>query len=164
VLSDFDVAVVGQYLGQKGRSETAEDVVAWCDCLAEGELARLSQVGDDVAANRQLAEARKFVEEARLASWVQIQNETKGIAPTAKAILETAGPSLARGRVQDNRYRWLRRFMARWGGRRARLSGGDALSDDEFREKAVWPNLLRARQSSRGVRPWAQSRVPISGP
>lgn len=134
-LSDFNLAFVIQYLSQKGRSETAGDAMDWCGALSGEEILKLCETSDDSQANRQLREARKFVEEARLAAWVKTQNAAKGIAPTAKVVLETASPCLAQGYVQENRYRWLRRFMARWGGRRARLVGGDTLSDGEFREK-----------------------------
>lgn len=134
-VSDFDVSVVGKYLERKRRRETAEDVIAWTEDLPEERLAQLDEATDDMASNRQLAEARKFMQEDWLASWVQEQNETKGLAPSAKAVLEAAGPSVAQGRFQDNRYRWVRRFMGRWGGKRVRLSGGDSLSDEELHRK-----------------------------
>jgi len=120
--------------------------LVWCSVRRE-EILKLCETSDDSQANRQLGEAHKFVEEARLAAWVKTQNAAKGIAPTAKVVLETASPCLAQGHAQENRYCWLRRFMARWGGRRARLIGGDTLSEGEFREKVgrvhplVWPQV-----------------------
>jgi hypothetical protein len=136
-LSELNDEIVSKFLTKKKRSDTAAHVRAWFGALPPDLAVKLLEPGDDQAAGRQLAEARKFVEEFRLTAWVKEQNSAKGIAPSATAVLDQAGPGLARGRLQRNRYRWVKRCMRRWGGRRVRLGGGDALSADEFGRKAA---------------------------
>jgi hypothetical protein len=141
LLSQFNDEAVSQFLSAKHRVETAADVRTWYGALRPDVAAGLLDPGDD-AARRQMSEAQRFTQEFRLVAWVKEQNAVKGIAPSASAVLEQAGPGLARGRLQRNRYRWLKRCMNRWGGRRVRLGGGDQLSAGEFREKARHPVAL----------------------
>ena len=76
-----DAAVA--YLESKGRRVEARHVQAWFDGLsAEDAAAVTSPPVDDARAARQLAEAKRFVAETDLVTWVQQQNEVKGIAPT----------------------------------------------------------------------------------
>ena len=138
VLSEHNDEIVSKFLSTKKRSNTAAQVCGWFGALPPDLAAKLLEPGDDQAAGRQLAEASKFVEEFRLAAWVKEQNSAKGIAPSASAVLDQAGPGLARGRLQRNRYRWVKRCMHRWGGRRVRLSGSDELSAGEFGQKAAF--------------------------
>ena len=136
VVSGFNEDVVSKYLVKKKRAEGVDDVRTWFQVLPPAAAAALVEPGDDPAAGRQLAEAKKFVAEARLVGWVLEQNAAKGIAPTASAVLRQAGEGLVRCRLQRNRYRWVQRCMKRWGGRRVHLGGGDDLSAEEFQQKA----------------------------
>ena len=143
-LSNHDDAVVAKYLAARGRVEQPADVRDWHDSLPLADLPGLLVRQGDPGVLRQLAEAEKFLHEFRLVSWVQEQNEKKGIAPTASAVLDEAGPGLARQKWMPNRYRWLQQCMRRWGGRRVRFSGGsDELSHDEFVRKVAVARLCR---------------------
>ena len=142
-VSEFQDNVVAKYLERKQRSETVADVRAWFRALPPAVAAGMLQPGDDEVARRQLAEAEKFWAEARLVDWLKEQNAVKGIAPTATAVIEQAGPGLVRQGLQRNRYRWVKRCMKRWGGRRVHLGGGDGLSAEEFRQKVALPRSSR---------------------
>ena len=137
-LSDFNENVVREYLLRKRRHEVPADVRDWYDSLPLAEVARLLAPGGDATSARQLAEAERFWGEFRLMRWVGNQNAESGIAPTAGAVLEHAGPTLARQVWRPNRFRWLRQTMSRWGGRRVNFSGGsDQLSPVEFERKVL---------------------------
>lgn len=144
VLSGFNDEAVLKFLTAKSRAEAVACVREWHGALSPDLAAKLIEPGDDPAACRQLAEARRFVEEFRLVAWVKEQNSEKGIAPSASAVLEQAGPALVRSSLRRNRYRWVKRCMNRWGGRRVRLGGGDQLSEDEFGRKAPPPVTPRS--------------------
>jgi hypothetical protein len=134
--SEFQAEAALRYLQSKGRAATAEDLRAWYASLSPDEKARLlSPTADSLVANKQLAEALKFLAEFRLVLWVQEQNHTKGAAPTSKLILEHAPAGHVRSRSAKNRLRWVRRFMRRFGGRRARFAHGERLSQEDFRRK-----------------------------
>lgn len=136
-LADFDDAPVAKYLEAKGRSENADDVRAWYESLTPEALPLVLAPDADLPGQRQLLEAKRFLGEFRLAAWVQEQNKDKGIAPTASAVLEQAGPDLARQTLRTSRYRWLQQCMRRWGGRRVHFAGGpDELTASEFERKA----------------------------
>jgi hypothetical protein len=90
-LSNHDDAVVAKYLAARGRVEQPADVRDWYDSLPLADLPGLLVRQGDPGVLRQLAEAEKFLHEFRLVSWVQEQNEKKGIAPTASAVLDEAG-------------------------------------------------------------------------
>ena len=137
VLAEFKADVVQKYLTVKRRSETAADVQGWYDAMSPDAVVRLTAPGEHEKSKRQLAAAKKFVEEGRLASWVQHQNAVKGIAPTASAVLEQAGPALVRQRWRPNQFRWLRRVMDRFGGRRVKFSGGEQVTPEEFKQKVL---------------------------
>jgi hypothetical protein len=138
-LTDNSDEAVSQFLTKKKRSETAVDVRAWFAELSPDRADALLDAGGEWSVARQLVEARKFVEELHLVGWVKEQNSAKGIAPSATAVLDQVGPHLARCRYERNRYRWLKRCMARWSGRRVHLGGGDGLSADEFGRKVERP-------------------------
>lgn len=145
-LADFDDAFVQKYLRAKQRSETVADVRAWYESLPPEHTRDLLAPDADRQAQRQLAEAKKFLGEARLVAWVQEQNEKKGVAPTASAVLVQAGPSLARQQWRANRYRWLQKRMHRWGGRRVHFTGGQGqLSSGDFERKVPSAYLALAR-------------------
>lgn len=139
VLSDFSDEAVVKFLSWKRRAGTAADVRGWYGALSPAVAAKLIDPGEDPVASRQLAEAKKFVAEFQLVGWVKKQNSEKGIAPSASAVLEQAGSDLGQCRLRQNRYRWLKRCMTRWGARRVRLGGGDGLPADEFDREAWVP-------------------------
>ena len=161
-LAEFDVEVPLEYLRMKGCAGDDGDVRDWYAALSpEVSAVLLKPAEHDKSAVRQLAEARKFVNEWRLVSWVRDQNVSKGIAPTAGLVLDQVGPALARSCRQTNRYRWLRRCMQRWGGRRARFVHGDFVTPEEFQHKAGCVSPLKLELP--GVAS-VQTAVPVSGP
>jgi len=137
-LTEGDFAAAEQFLQSKGRAGDASDVRAWRAALPPGEGRDLSRapVGQPKAA-KQLAEARKFVEERELISWVRLQNKAKSIAPTPGAVLEEASKTPGLARTGRNRHRWLRRVVSRWGGRKGVLRGGEQPAAEEFNQKAA---------------------------
>jgi hypothetical protein len=156
-LPDSGPRVVQQYLVAKKRRETVADVQGWCDSLTAAEKDQLLAPGSDRRSGRQLAEAKLFFEESRLVHWVQEQNELNGVAPTASAVADRAGPALARQKWRSNRLRWVQQALRRWGGRRVHFAGrSDQLSPEEFRKKVA--TLLRLASASRGC-----SRGPKKG-
>ena len=98
---------------------------------------------------RRTADAENYVREKELHDWIETQNETRGIAPTTRAILwkrtkestdtpqgrtireAPLHPSLPRRQVQ-----WTRRFMRRWAMRRGALPAGTGMPEDEAARKA----------------------------
>ena len=139
-LADVQAGAGRKYLRAKKRVASEADVREWYTSLsAEARAGLLSPPVGDKAAARQVAEARRFIDESQLIAWVREQNTRKGIAPIAGAVLRKAGPTIAKGKHKSNRYRWLRRCMSRWGGRRARFAHGDSLTTEEMQEKAMFP-------------------------
>lgn len=133
-----DASVAVQFLHMQGRSGDEAEVRSWISGLSAGRRSALLEPSpEDSVATRQLAEATKFLKERQLALWVWRQNTTKGIAPTSRAILDQAGPDLAKAANPKNRYRWVCHFMKRWSGRRARFARGERLSQEEFRAKVA---------------------------
>ncbi len=56
--------------------------------MSESESKSLVHPSDEQhRAQRQLAEAKKFLSEQKLASWVQFENQSKGVAPTPGAVM-----------------------------------------------------------------------------
>lgn len=136
VLAELDVQAPLKYLELKQRAASEDDVRMWYAALSEEERAVLLDPPEgDATAVRQLAEARRFIEERGLVSWVYEQNTAKGLAPTSGAILQHLGPSPVGGHLVENRCRRIRRCMRRWGGRRARLKPGASLTPEEFHNK-----------------------------
>jgi hypothetical protein len=135
-LSDGDVAAAEAYLLSKGRGEPAAEILRWRDALPAGEAAALLGPAEDRSRSaRQLAEARKFAAERGLVSWIARQNRSKGIAPTPGAVLEQASGSGGLKAPTPSRYRWLRRLMRRWGGRKRVLQGCSVLTGEALRRK-----------------------------
>lgn len=139
-----DVVAPLQYLQTQGRAGNENEVRSWFAVVPTDQSLLLEPAPQDRPAARQLAEASKLLKERRLACWVQAQNTTKGIAPTSGAILQQGGTDVAQGRHRQSKYRWLRRFMTRWGGRRALFSRGERLPQEEFRQKASFASLSSA--------------------
>lgn len=138
-----DIRPAVQFLEMKGRSCTEEEVRGWfADLPEESKAVLLAPRPEDVQAARQLAEADKFLKERQLAHWVWEQNKTKGIAPTSGAILHQAAGEFAKGGNLKNKHRWVRHFMKRWSGRRARFSRGERMSQQECRSKAALVSLF----------------------
>ena len=126
------------YLKMQGREESEVVVRGWFSRMTPDAKAKLLEPSpDDAVAVRHLTEARKFMSESRLVQWAHEENVSTGIAPTSGLVLDNAGPDLARGHNQKNKYRWVQRCMQRWGGRRARLTTGELLSQTDFQQKLV---------------------------
>lgn len=135
-LSGCFADVAAEYLQSKGRRALARDVQAWFDDLsAEAAAALVSPPVDDAKAARQLAEAKRFMAEKDLVTWVQQQNEVRGIAPTPGAVLDNASKDLGFCGRRNEQRRRLRRIMTRWGCRKGLLSGGDRLTKEAFQQK-----------------------------
>jgi hypothetical protein len=136
-LTDMDFEAPLKFLSMRGRPASESDVRQWYRAVPPDRRAGLliAAPGDSLA-ERRLAEARKFLSERRLVSWVREQNSSKGVAPTSSLIIEHAEPGLLRSKLQKNKMRWVRKCMQRWGGRRASLGRGDGLSQQDFRQKA----------------------------
>lgn len=136
-LAGFSVEAPLKYLSMNRRAVSEAELRAWHGALsAECQDGLLSPPPHDKLAVRYLAEANKFMKEFRLIGWVRDQNTSKGVAPTSSLIVEQADPDLVQSRNRKNQSRWVRKCMRRWGGRRARFSHGDQLSQEEFRMKA----------------------------
>lgn len=136
-LADFQVEAPLKYLSMRSRPASESDIRNWhADLLPDRRACLLISAPGDRLAERRLAEARKFVAELRLVSWVRDQNYSNGLAPTSTLIVGHAGPGVFRCKGEKNKFREVRRCMQRWGGRRAVLGNGDGLSQDEFRRKA----------------------------
>ncbi len=135
-LTENDVAVAEAYVRSKGRGEGAEEIRAWRAALPSSEAAALLRPPEDQPRSaRQTAEARKFVKEHGLVSWIVQQNKRKSIAPTPGAVLRQASVSGGSEAVAPSRYRWLRRLMRRWGGRKRNLRGSGQLTAEALRRK-----------------------------
>lgn len=154
-LARLQVEPALKYLSLQGRAATEADVRAWHAALSAEAQAALQQAApDDQLAQRRLGEARKFLNELGLVTWVQEQNYSKGIAPTSTLILERAGRDLVRSRQSKNKMRWVRRLMRRWGGHRGRFGYGDGLSLEDFRAKvclALQPIVGRRADQKSGL-------------
>lgn len=136
-LADFDVAVCMEYLRWKRRRADEAEVQTWCAALSTSDRQCLLDPPDDQPrVARQLAEARKFMKEKALVSWVQHQNRTRGIAPSPGAVLDEAAVTVGVTGRRSSRYKWLRRITKRWGGRKAVFRVGDRLSAEVFEHKA----------------------------
>jgi hypothetical protein len=146
-LPDSGPDVVQEYLSKKKRRETVADVQGWYDTLAAAGTEQLLAPGGDICSERQLAEARRFCEESNLVRWVRQHNEENGVAPSASAVLDRAGPSLARQKWRRNRFRWVQRVLGRRGGRRINFAGRpDQLSTEDF-ERKVLPLFEQSSQA-----------------
>lgn len=136
-LPDGGYAAAGQYLSLKKQVACEGDVRHWWGSLPPGEQALLTNLADQVG-ERQLAEARRFLDERRLMTWISEQNSRKRVAPSPGAVLRQA---LAFGMhvpaTWSSRYRWLRRCVRRWGGRCGRFAQGDDLEPAVLEQKAV---------------------------
>ena len=158
-LADLDATPVQKYLDIKQRAETVADVRAWYESLPPEEVRLLLNLPGGSRAEKQLQEAKRFLGEFRLVHWVAEQNESRGIAPSAGAVLNRAGPDLARQRWLTNRYRWLQQCMGRWGGRRVHFAGGsDDLPQCEFERKVFRSHFLSP------VSLVVQFAEPLAGP
>ena len=171
-LAEFDASFPLQYLQTKGRPTEEQQLRVWLSELSpEDRRGLLSVPAGPCRALRQLTEARKFMGEASIVSWVRRQNEVKGIAPTPGAVIEhtagIAGPSGHR----RHKYKWLRRVMHRWGGRKGVFGVGDQLSPETFERKvSCGPRLMllpACGATARGYFPgggFAWKAVPVLGP
>ena len=106
----------------------------------------LDWTGDTLHA--ELMEAKRFVDEVRLLSWVQSQNCIQGVSPLLqfvweqRCLLSIENGSEYNGRTSSQRphrtagaKKWLQRFRRRWGLVMGRLPAKDLLPVDTMRSK-----------------------------
>jgi hypothetical protein len=136
-LTDRDFAAAVEYVRWKGRGADEADVVAWCRAVPDADWQSLLHPPSGSQSSRQLREARKFLDERKVVEWVKHQNEIKGIAPSPGVVLDE-GAALAKppGR-RSSQYKWLRRVVGRWGGRKAVFSSGESLPAESLHRKAA---------------------------
>ena len=91
---------------------------------------------------RALRDARKFLAESSLYSWVRAQNKNKGLAPSNGALwMQWSGQDAnsdiaARAKTRRSRSQWLGRWGRRWSVMRGRFKQGDRLPLETLRAKA----------------------------
>ena len=94
---------------------------------------------------RALRDARKFLAEFSLYTWVRAQNKNKGLAPSSGALWmqwsgQDANSDIAAGaKSRRSRSQWLGRWGRRWKVTQGRFKQGDRLPLETLRAKA--PNL-----------------------
>jgi hypothetical protein len=125
-----------EYLRVQGRRAEVTEVQSWYTSLTENDRqGLLSPLEAQPGAHRELAEARKFVGEKDLVTWIQELNKNKRIAPTPGAVLDLGPSSAGFQGKRRSRYRRLKRVIARWGGRKAVFGFGDQLSREVLDQK-----------------------------
>ena len=134
-LADITAAV--EFLRWKGRRGDEDEVRAWLAGLPERERGSLAHPPDDQPRSlRQLCEACKFLEERQVVSWVKVQNATKRLAPTPGTVLDQGAASAGPSGRRSSRYKWLRRVVARWGGRKTVFRPSEQVPQSVLRQKA----------------------------
>ena len=132
----------------------------------------LDWTGDTVQA--ELMEAKRFVDEVRLLSWVQSQNCIQGVSPLPqfvweqRCLLSIENGSEYNGRTSSQRphrtagaKKWLQRFRRRWGLAMGRLPAKDLLPVDAMREKV---RSMGVRKIIPFPNSWGPKRGPANGP
>ena len=106
---------------------------------------------------RALKDARKFLAELFLYSWVRDQNKNKGLAPSTGALWmqwsgqEANSDTAARAKTRRSRSQWLARWGRRWSVTQGRFKQGDRLPLETLRAKARNVALPAPQKGS----PWA---------
>lgn len=138
-LSGLTLQAAVTYLACKNREAEGASVLAWYAALSAEEQAALAvQPNAPGAQLRQWAEARKFVQELELVSWVRSQNK-KSIAPSPGAALRHASAVARLSGKPNSQRRWLQRLFSRFGFRKGAFAVGDHLSREVFEGKASRP-------------------------
>lgn len=149
-MSDCDVEVPLAYLRSKARRADGDEIRAWHASLNNEEKSDLLiQPSATSPMFKQWAEAKKFVQGARVVSWIKTQNK-KSVAPNPGTVLHRAA-ALEAGVLPNgkhSRYRWLGRLMARWGGRKGVFASGAQLTTEEFDRKAAFAPMSIAGWAS----------------
>jgi hypothetical protein len=115
----------------------------WVAQIPGGDKDAVVRLGQDQPrARRQLAEAKKFLLEQKLVSWVQFENTSNSVAPSPNAVLVKFAGLLGPTGRRCNRYKWLRRLCSRWGGRKCTFGVGDQLSGAAFDRRRAISSLL----------------------
>lgn len=137
-LSGDDTAVALDYLRWKGRRADEAEFRMWCSGITQGEWqSLLTPEPGQQKASRQLRDARKFLDERAVVSWAVTQNKVKRIAPTPGAVLDVGAALIGPQGRRSTRYKWLRRVVARWGGRKAVFQSSEVLQPDVLEHKAT---------------------------
>ena len=118
---------------------------------------------------RALRDARKFLAEFSLYTWVRAQNKNKGLAPSSGALWmqwsgQDANPDIAaRAKTRRSRSQWLGRWGLRWRVTQGRFKQGDRLPLETLRAKA--PNVAPPAPQKWNPRPrfWAKNGAQIPG-
>jgi hypothetical protein len=118
------------------------------NCFLHADVDELAALGDESAPSDAAAmrTACRCVADWRVAVWVRLMNEEKGVAPSTGRVLARTGAERARfavaeqfqslGSAADVRGRkWAHRWRLRWGGRIGKLRIQEPLSVEEMRSK-----------------------------
>ena len=150
-----DLATALQFVLQKpgldasDRRSLQDDVRAELQLMTEDKK-RLLLHPTTKRGQQALEEARKFVAELDLHSWVRCQNTDKGVAPTNRALWRQCTATshgqppvggMARwaptASSRRGRRQWLRRWKRRWGVCNGRFKTGDKLPLEILRAKVA---------------------------
>ena len=118
---------------------------------------------------RALRDARKFLAELSLYTWVRAQNKNKGLAPSSGALwMQWSGQDAnsdiaARAKTRRSRSQWLGRWGRRWSVTQGRFKEGDRLPLETLRAKAR--NVAPPAPQKGNPRPqfWAKNGAQIPG-
>jgi len=107
-----------------------------------------------------LQRAHEFVAEHHLVKWVQEQNASKGLTPSARHTVEryvklshatdTSREALRFPKTVRARFKWVQRWSARWGVRRGQFKPGERLTMEQRRKK-VSP-YIHPKNTVNGIR------------
>jgi hypothetical protein len=136
-MASFDVIAPLTYLRSLRRRADGDEIRAWYSALTADQQGQLAdRPAHPAACVRQWLEAERFAKEYQVVSWAKSQNK-KSVAPSPGAVLRFAATVGGLPPKQASRYRWLRRAMVRWGGRKGIFANGDQLSREVFEAKAA---------------------------
>ena len=119
---------------------------------------------------RALRDARKFLAEFSLYSWVRAQNKNKGLAPSSGALwMQWSGQDAnfdiaARTKTRRSRSQWLGRWGCRWSVMQGRFKQGDRLPLETLRAKARNVTLPAPQKVTPRAHFWGKGGAQIPGP
>ena len=165
-----DDADCAQELEKRFLETSVDQLAQWLDWKVDG-------------GRKELQEAKRLVEDIRLLSWVDCQNDSQGVAPPPQFVWEqrcnlsiqnSSGADDQAFSMQPPRSsrakKWVQRFRCRWGLVLGRLPTQEMLTVDTMRTKvrSIFPRN-RSRKKSHPLpecRPhfWGWKTDPVWGP
>ena len=153
LLTGHDRSVVKQYLTRRSRiaGRSADKVEKEIHLFATslGEAPKRERLEPESARSvKALEKANKFVKELGLLSWLQNENDAKGLAPSSRAAWAhweclmspssspAAGSSMPAPTTWKKKGQWAYRWVRRLGVRRGSFKTGERVPADIFRRKA----------------------------